>query len=449
MNHGDFEDFDDFDNDHYDDRYEDISHKLDNKVKRFEQKLTSQLTKNMSEHVKTIEQCLDGRTVAILYKWINNDILQAIYGCIKTGKEGNVYYGKIGQNCVDQMKSGNIVGLSCSNVESVEAKSGSIAALKIYKTSCMTFKSRTRYMDGERRFRTFCKSNSRKLATAWGEKEIRNLNRLFNSGIICPRPIGVKLHIILMEFIGNVNNEDDVEAAPRIGDVKGDTEFWSEIYIEILLILYRIYHDAQLIHADFSEYNILFHNEKLWVIDVAQAVERNHPHALEFLKADISNVERFCKSKNVKVFSRSFVLDWVLGKVEINDLDNDRMRTCEKVLHKTGMQISSDILEKLCSSPTIDQENDMHFNSHVPNSLWEFDGMEKVNDTCMEELVVEIESENMSDAESTNNLNEAREYLEKEPRGHRHENRDDKKARKKLVKEENKKKRIIKKQKKK
>ena len=424
------------------DEYDDVSHKIDNKLKRFEQKLTCQLDKNMSEHVKTIEQCLDGRTVAILYKWINNDIITSIHGCIKTGKEGNVYYGKIGANCVEQMKNGNIVGLPCSSITPNLCDAGTIGALKIYKTSCMTFKDRTRYMDGERRFTSFCKSNSRKLAKVWGEKEIRNLNRLFNHNIKCPRPIGIKLHVILMEFIGDVH-EDKVVAAPRLVDVKGDAEFWSEMYIELLLIMYRIYHDAQLIHADYSEYNILYHLDLLWVIDVAQAVEQSHPRSLDFLKVDIGNIERFCKGKGVQVFSKSFVLDWILNKVEVIQVDSDRLATCYRVLERTQMPVNELVLQRLCSKPK--EQNEAQFNSHVPTTVWEFDGTSNVENEYMQDLIKEkhIDSnDNHDDIEE-----DEREY-DKPLRGHRHEDREEKKARKLQVKQQQKQKRLEKKNKK-
>ena len=433
---------DDHHYDHYDE-YDDVSHKIDNKLKRFEQKLTCQLDKNMSEHIKTIEQCLDGRTVAILYKWMSNDILQSIHGCIKTGKEGNVYYGRIGNNCVEQMKNGNIVGLPCSNIESNECSVGTIGALKIYKTSCMTFKDRTRYMDGERRFTSFCKSNSRKLAKVWGEKEIRNLNRLFNRGIKCPRPIGIKLHVILMEFIGHVKDDDQVDAAPRLVDVKGDIGFWSEMYIELLLIIYRIYHDAHLIHADYSEYNILYHENILWVIDVAQAVEQAHPRALDFLKSDISNIERFCKGKGVQVFSKSFILDWILNKVEVTEVDADRLKTCYQVLERTQMNVSHNILQHLCSKPK--EQTEAQFNSHVPNSLWEFDGTNKVESEFMEDLVKPKFVEVVEVANDDTAEDDEYDPYDKPSRGHRHEDRDDKKARKRAVKEQQKQNRVEKK----
>lgn len=54
-----------------------------------------------------------------------------------------------------------------------------------------------------------------------------------------------------------------------------------------------MYQQCKLIHADLSEYNMLWHEEKLWFIDVSQSVEPFHPHALEFLYRDCTNVVEF------------------------------------------------------------------------------------------------------------------------------------------------------------
>jgi len=36
----------------------------------------------------------------------------------------------------------------------------------------------------------------------WAEKEFRNLTRLRKAGINCPEPILLRLHILIMEFLG-------------------------------------------------------------------------------------------------------------------------------------------------------------------------------------------------------------------------------------------------------
>jgi RIO kinase 3 len=51
-----------------------------------------------------------------------------------------------------------------------------------------------------------------------------------------------------------------------------------------------IYRDAELVHADLSEYNILWHEGACYFIDVSQAIIRTTPNALKFLHRDCGNV---------------------------------------------------------------------------------------------------------------------------------------------------------------
>lgn len=89
---------------------------------------------------------------------------------------------------------------------------GSEMAVKIYKTSILVFKDRDRYVSGEFRFRKgYCKSNPRKMVKLWAEKEMRNYSRLYAAGIRCPKPILLRQHILIMEFIGKQGY-----AAPRL-----------------------------------------------------------------------------------------------------------------------------------------------------------------------------------------------------------------------------------------
>jgi len=51
-----------------------------------------------------------------------------------------------------------------------------------------------------------------------------------------------------------------------------------------------MYKDCLLVHADLSEYNLLWWNDQLYVIDVAQAVDAMHPRAMQFLLRDCRTV---------------------------------------------------------------------------------------------------------------------------------------------------------------
>jgi len=75
-------------------------------------------------------------------------------------------------------------------------------ALKIYKTSILVFKDRSKYVTGEYRFRRGYSRNPRKMVRLWAEKEMRNLRRLKAAGIDCPEPLEVKENVLVMSFVG-------------------------------------------------------------------------------------------------------------------------------------------------------------------------------------------------------------------------------------------------------
>jgi RIO kinase 1 len=240
----------------------------------------------------TVEQVLDSRISKILYKLINKGEISQINGCISTGKEANVYYA-VGQKEL---------------------------AIKIYKTSILIFKDRERYIAGEFRFRHgYCKSNPRKMVALWAEKEVRNLKRLQLAGIKCPNPLILKSNLIVMEFIGK-----DSVPAPRLKDAIIDSlEEWETIYISIVNIMRVMFKKCKLVHADFSEYNILYYCKEVYIIDVAQAIEDFHINALSFLKRDCANLNTFFERIGVNTITNQQLFEIVSSfelKISVDDL---------------------------------------------------------------------------------------------------------------------------------
>jgi RIO kinase 1 len=161
------------------------------------------------------------------------------------------------------------------------------------------FKDRERYVSGEFRFRNgHCKGNPRKMVGLWAEKEVRNLKRiaLIDGLIKVPVPHILKNNIIVMDFVG----ENGI-AAPRLRDA--GIHDWRAIYDQTVLIIRRLYQRCKLVHADLSEYNLLYHQGEVWIIDVSQSVEHDHPMALDFLRRDCLIISDFFDRKNLNVLS--------------------------------------------------------------------------------------------------------------------------------------------------
>lgn len=190
----------------------------------------------------TSEQVLDPRTRMILLQMINRNIVAEIHGCLSTGKEANVYHA-----------------IWFPDEEEIQHH----RAIKVYKTSILVFKDRDKYVTGEFRFRQgYSKSNNRAMVKLWAEKEMRNLRRIYTAGIPCPEPIHLRLHVLVMGFVGNSKGLP----APRLKDVEFDIPEpetrWRELYIELLGYMRVMYQTCHLVHADLSEYNILYHKNK-------------------------------------------------------------------------------------------------------------------------------------------------------------------------------------------
>jgi RIO kinase 1 len=228
----------------------------------------------------TSEQVLDPRTRLILFKLLSREVFTEIHGCVSTGKEANVYHAF--------------------------APQGKELALKIYKTSILVFKDRDRYVSGEFRFLSgYAKGNPRKMVKVWAEKEMRNLRRLNAAGIPSPVPILLRMHVLLMEFIGH-----DGVAAPRLRDAQLSPARLATAYEDVVRTMRKLYQVCRLVHADLSEYNLLYHEGRVVVIDVSQSVEHDHPRSLEFLRMDCKNITDYFRRSGVMTIAPKDLFDF-------------------------------------------------------------------------------------------------------------------------------------------
>lgn len=253
-----------------------LSNKVYNKIVRAarkEDKMKSRVHDKVEK--ATSEMALDPNTRLLIFKLVNNAILESVNGIISAGKEAVVFHAH-----------GGIID---------EKELPHECAIKVFKTTLTDFKTRERYIKEDYRFKDrITKSNTQTSIRMWAEKEYHNLRRLQRAGIPSPEPIMIKKHVLLMSFIGRNN-----QAAPKLKDAYMSTADLSIAYEQIVEAMVKMFQGCHLVHADLSEYNILWHEGRCWIIDVGQSVEPTHPHALHFLHRDCTNIIKFFQSKRL------------------------------------------------------------------------------------------------------------------------------------------------------
>jgi RIO kinase 1 len=407
----------------------------------------------------TSEQVLDPRTRMILLQMINRGVVSEINGCLSTGKEANVY---------------GAVSISPATPENPEPQPLH-RAIKVYKTSILVFKDRDKYVTGEHRFRGgYNKSSNRAMVKVWAEKEMRNLKRLYSAKIPCPEPIYLRLHVLVMGFLGDKKGWP----APRLRDVElpGSVEEveaqWRTLYIQLLALMQKMYKVCKLVHADLSEYNILYHEKKLFIIDVSQSVEHDHPRSLEFLRMDIKNVSDFFRRKGVQVLSEHALFGFITSPGPYDEVHVEATIQSlyqENEEHEDG-GVTLEQAEEAAARQEVD--NEVFRNQYIPQTLEQVYDIErdaeKVSKGGQDSLVYknlladkivahrgESDSQNgdgepnhNEGASSDDDENDSSETSDDEsrfekgtPRGKRFEDKDAKREHKKAVKEEKREKR--------
>lgn len=177
-----------------------------------------------------------------------------------------------------------------------------LVAAKIYRdASIRSFQNDHIYLEGrfisDARMKKALEQRSQtglgKAQAMWVMHEYLQLWALHEAAIPAPKPlVGPGLddiaragRVVLMEFIGDENG-----AAPRLADVRlspADTEDAFSQSISLLASLLKL----GKVHGDFSAYNLLWWQGRVFIIDVPQMVERSeNPHADELLERDVQSL---------------------------------------------------------------------------------------------------------------------------------------------------------------
>ncbi|MEX0781792.1 MAG: RIO1 family regulatory kinase/ATPase [Dehalococcoidia bacterium] len=149
-------------------------------------------------------------------------------------------------------------------------------------------------------------------AAIWTGYEYETLCALHEAGADVPEPFASTDTAILMEYVGN-----GAGAAPQLHfaelEVEEAREAWKRILWNIELWLKH-----NLVHADLSDYNILWWGGRPKVIDLPQAVDpRFNPHARKLLERDVRNVagyfRRYGAEPDVDGIVRELWEAWTYG----------------------------------------------------------------------------------------------------------------------------------------
>lgn len=231
---------------------------------------------------KTQDEVFDKKTLKTIEKLISDQYISYFDFPISTGKEGNIFRG------YDSNKK--------------------FIAIKIYRTSTSTFKHISKYLVGDPRFKDINK-NKQDIINNWTKKEFINLEKLLIAGIRAPKPITRLNNVLIMEYIGNIK-----KSAPLMKNIKIENP--EIIFLTIINYIKKMYKKVNLVHADLSEYNILIHKKKPYIIDLGQAVLTEHPKSLEFLRRDIKNITNYFKKYNIKSNPNLIFNDIIESKIK-------------------------------------------------------------------------------------------------------------------------------------
>ncbi|GMH89103.1 hypothetical protein TrVE_jg11706 [Triparma verrucosa] len=284
---------------------------------------------------KTADGALDANVLQVIRKAIDAQIIDACHGCVKEGKEAQIFYAYRNQSTPPPLPP-------------APTYTPPHVAVKVMKR-IQDFRNRGSYVDGDVRFhrKAFKDYDKRDQVALWAEKEFRNLTRSFLAGVAVPRPIMFKQNLLMMNFLG-----DDGFPAPNLKDVENMDGFSSakrvvHYYCETIVGVKRLYICAQLIHGDLSEYNIMLvpseqirqqvssvedqdlddpskrlpvKTNRIVLIDFAQAVQKSHPEGEKLLLRDVNRVNKFF-SKYITTLSDEDITSFIKGPIEPEGVD--------------------------------------------------------------------------------------------------------------------------------
>ncbi len=222
---------------------------------------------------KIFGEVFDERTVKAVHVLAQKGYIDALEFLVNAGKEAHVF------KAVDP--------------------AGNARAVKIYKIQTTKFKHMRAYIEGDLRFKELKKSR-RQLIYQWTRKEFKNLEKFTEAGVRVPMPLAFHENVLVMEFIGGK------KAALPLKEKPLNAKFLRKRIAEEMA---KMVLQAELVHADLSEYNILNFNSEPVIIDCAQSVLTSHPRAEQFFKRDVQNMANYLSKRGQKISAEELLAE--------------------------------------------------------------------------------------------------------------------------------------------
>lgn len=233
-----------------------------------------------------------------------------------------------------------------------------------------------------------------------------------------------------------------------------------------MLEVRTLFNTCKLVHADLSEYNILYHDGGLHIIDVSQSVEHDHPHAFDFLRSDVRNIEAFFAGRpGVRTLGVRRCFDFVTReRVAEEGKDESDAGALSRWIEEGGQEDD----EEEEGAPEKEADDAVFMKSYIPRTLNEVYDPERdiaavkrgegqkliyadtiglvkrdrdeptpakpavrfedTEDVEAEERSEDEEDEDGDEDEEESEDGEGKPFEERQPRGHRNEDKDAKKV---------------------
>lgn len=218
-----------------------------------------------------------------LVQFYEEDLITDVIHIVKSGKEASVYC------CVAHPATG---------MEYVAAKVyrprmfRSLRNDAIYRESRVHHDAEGQMLRGRRATKALMRKNEQgrlMQVASWIEYEYTTQSRLYNNGANVPKPLAQIGNSVLMEYIGEVN-----DPAPLLREVKLTREEAPALFADVMRNI-ELALASDRIHGDLSEYNILYWQGAVTLIDFAQAVDpkMNAGGVYPLLLRDIERVYQY------------------------------------------------------------------------------------------------------------------------------------------------------------